>query len=149
MSDYYHALTSRKESLENAHHELDNALSDAFIDRGDEQELQKAKNTVENVLYQTESELEVLNADWGQVEASADGILSELEQAAEMLADAGLIEWDEENYVLSPVLDDEPTALTDARRYIDEALSDWWEVRNAAQEAQDDQASSGGYHGGY
>lgn len=122
-------------------------MNDQFIEGQDRSKLTRSQGNIHEVIDNTEDELEALNADWELVEEKAGLILDILVDAAQMLADGGLAEWDEENYSLQPALDDEPETIRKVRVYIHHALDDWYEVRNAANEAMADQTS--GTYGGY
>jgi len=143
MSEYYNELQRRLESLEAAEHELDEATSGMYLSVEDGADLNSALDTVRAQLDTAESEMAMVEADWELVENHAETILDELVSAAHLLDDAGLIDFDDQHGVRA-TLDDEPTALSDTRRYIDRALDDWTGVRDAASEALSDQPSNTG-----
>lgn len=140
MSDWARTLRQRLESLEAALHHTEEAKDD-FLDRGDLEDLDRAHQKLKDIHDITESELAVADKDWRLIEDHAETIISLLVDAAEQMAADGLIHFDENHYDTSSAFDDEPTAIHDTRRYIENALNQWYEVRNAATEMVEE----GGY----
>lgn len=137
MSNYLRTLRHRKEALGAAHHEVEEA-DDQFLDPADEDFLDRARDNIEDVLNNTHEELEVLEQDWELVGDHAETILDMLTNAAEQLEEDGLVVCHHDEYRVTPALDDEPETIEDLRRFINNAMNDWWEVRRAADEVLED-----------
>lgn len=128
-------LEDRQESLEIAHHEVEQAMKDQYLDRADYNTLSGVKSDLEEILGRTQEELELLNADWHLVEERADDICSLLESCIDLLVDAGLAKRGEEMH--NPVIltmDDPPEPIADLGEFLNDSVQVWHTVREEAGE---------------
>lgn len=142
MSDWSNAVRTRIESLNAAHHELEQATSDEFIDRDDERRLRSAISDIETAIENAEDELELIDADWETVKEQSQVILQTIEDIATRFKLAGLItHYDEEDRYIVDV-DEPPTFLEDLTNFLNSARWEFLGVIDAASEMLDEQGSN-------
>lgn len=141
MSEWYSSLRERRDHLQTAIRETENA-NDLYLDYSEEDDLESASDSLRDVLDQTEQEIRYCEKDWEQISELARKIREHIENILDELAAAGLLEYEMKEHGVDIEWTDDD-ALNDADWYwsdLGELLYRhivWFQIQRAADDMAD------------